>query len=193
MRKLLIAFWFLVPVAMAAYHFGPGQDKLVLDEANREMTLAQKAADDLEYDEALERFDNAISLLPDSEKDALYRIRLEKAKVQMTSRKLPDAHDALISLMNDLEGEENVAPGLAEGTRESLANAQYYMTWLMRLEGVPRETWEKEIEASRQNYKLLAENSTPVSVKRHQESLESAVRLARMDLADLQGLPMPSQ
>jgi tetratricopeptide (TPR) repeat protein len=193
MRKILIAFWFLVPVAMAAYHFGPGQDQLVLDEANREMALAQKAVDDLEYDEALERFDNAISLLPDGEKDALYRIRLEKAKVQMTSRKLPDAHEALSALMTDLEAEENVAAGLAEGTRESLANSQYYMTWLMRLEGVPRETWEKEIEASRQNYKLLAENATPVSAKRHQESLESAVRLARMDLADLQGLPLPSQ
>ena len=177
---------------MAAYHFGPGQEQLTLDEANKEMVAAQKAADDLEYDEALERFDNAMSLLPDGETEAIYRIRLEKAKVQMTARKLPDAHDALTGLMADLKGEEDVPPGLENGTREALANAQYYMTWLMRLEGVPRDVWEPEIEASRQNYRLLAENDT-VSVKKHQESLESAVRLARMELSELQGLPLPSQ
>jgi hypothetical protein len=28
---------------------------------------------------------------------------------------------------------------------------------------------------------------------KHEEDLESAVRLARMDLKDLQGLPLPSQ
>lgn len=192
MRKILIAFWFLVPVAMAAYHFGPGQDQAILDVASAEMILAQKAADDLEYDEALERFDKAISLLPDAESDAINRIRLEKAKVQMSARQLPEAHDALTGLMADLKSEKNVAPGLANGTREALANAQYYMTWLMRLEGVSRDVWEPEVEASRQNYRLLAESDT-ANVKKHQESLESAVRLGRMDLSELQGLPLPSQ
>ena len=31
------------------------------------------------------------------------------------------------------------------------------------------------------------------NAKRHQEDLESVIKLARMDLSDLQGLPLPSQ
>jgi hypothetical protein len=71
------------------------------------------------------------------------------------------------------------------------------MTWLMRLEGQPRERWEREIEASRQTYRLLAEQSERCgnveAAKKNREDLESAIRLARLDLGELQGLPLPSQ
>jgi acetyl esterase/lipase len=81
--------------------------------------------------------------------------------------------------------------------RSALANAQYYTTWLMRLEGAPEAEWQAEIDASRQNYKLVAEQalagSDAKSAKVAQDDLESAIRLARMDIADLQGLPLPSQ
>jgi hypothetical protein len=67
----------------------------------------------------------------------------------------------------------------------------------MRLEGYQREDWEPEIEAARQNFSLLAEQAEAggdaAGARRHEEDLESAVRLARMDLAELQGLPLPSQ
>jgi hypothetical protein len=67
----------------------------------------------------------------------------------------------------------------------------------MRLEGAPREEWEPEIEASRQNYKLLAEDKSLSRdgelVSLAAENLESAIRLERMSLSDLQGLPLPSQ
>jgi hypothetical protein len=77
-----------------------------------------------------------------------------------------------------------------------LANAQYYTTWLMRLEGLPREEWLKEIEASRQNYTLLAEQSKEAGdtngAAKQATNVESAVRLARIDLKELQGIPLPS-
>lgn len=67
----------------------------------------------------------------------------------------------------------------------------------MRLEGLSREEWEPHIESARQHYKLLAESAsdegTPQLVLQHQKDLESTIRLARMDLGDLQGLPLPSQ
>jgi hypothetical protein len=67
----------------------------------------------------------------------------------------------------------------------------------MRLEGSPREDWEPEIEAARQNFSLLAEQSVEQgdsnAAKRHEEDLESSIRLARMDLPELQGVPLPSQ
>ena len=81
--------------------------------------------------------------------------------------------------------------------RGALANAQYYTTWLMRLEGLSREEWEPEIEASRQNYKLLAEHAEEAgdeaAAEQARSDLESSIRLARMDLDELQGLPLPSQ
>ena len=60
------------------------------------------------------------------------------------------------------------------------------------MEGFGQDVWEPEIEAARQTYKLLAEQaSDPKQRQKHQEDLEAAVRLARMDLGELQGLPLP--
>jgi hypothetical protein len=67
----------------------------------------------------------------------------------------------------------------------------------MRLEGLGPEEWEPEIEAARQAYKLLAEDSQKrgdePAAKKYREDLESAIRLARMDLSELQGLNLPRQ
>ena len=86
---------------------------------------------------------------------------------------------------------------LLRESREALANAQFYMTWLLRLEGKPREEWEPKIEAARQNFRQLAEDADVrgdgAQSKRSREDLESAVKLARMEIQDLQGLPLPSQ
>jgi hypothetical protein len=115
----------------------------------------------------------------------------------MYDKKLPQAHDDLTSLVDELKSDAAADPAMLAEARESLANAKYYLTWLMRLEGQPREVWEPEIESSRQTYRLLAEiaqkSQDADSLKRHQEDLESAIRLARMELSDLQGLPLPTQ
>ncbi|MEL6897408.1 MAG: hypothetical protein AAFP90_14995, partial [Planctomycetota bacterium] len=83
--------------------------------------------------------------------------------------------------------------GLICQTRNALASSQYYMTWLMRLEGAPREAWETEIDACRQNYKWLATQKDGVDTQRHRQDLEAAIRLARMDLSELQALKIPKQ
>jgi len=85
---------------------------------------------------------------------------------------------------------------LADAQR-TFAGSQYYMTWLKRLEGAPREEWEPQIDSARQIYKLLASAAEAghdeTSIEEAREDLESAIRLARMDLSELQGLPLPSQ
>ncbi len=82
-------------------------------------------------------------------------------------------------------------------TRAALANSQYYMTWLMRLEGLAKEVWEPEIESARQHFRVLGEearqNGDLRLAKISDEDLEAAIRLSRLDLAELQGLPLPSQ
>ena len=71
------------------------------------------------------------------------------------------------------------------------------MTWLMRLEGQPEETWMPEIEAARQHYAQLTKDAEKLGddklMKTSLEDLESSIRLARMDLSELQALPLPSQ
>jgi hypothetical protein len=197
MRKLLLIVWLLVPVAAGAYHYGPGQERLELDEAAFLIDKAEAHTKAGEHAEAAEVYGDVLDILPTKMVDKAQRIRLERAKAQMLSKQLPDARGDLQTLLADLTADEKADPKLANEVRSTLANSQYYMTWLMRLEGRGREEWEPEIEASRQNYRLLAEKSEvagdKVSVERHQKDLESAIRLARLDLKDLQGLPLPSQ
>jgi hypothetical protein len=99
--------------------------------------------------------------------------------------------------MEEVNADPSTPARFAQEVRAALASSQYYLTWLLRLEGQPRERWEPEIEAARQNYTLLAEqaaaNGDAGSLKLRKEDIESAVRLARMDLGELQGLPLPSQ
>ena len=115
----------------------------------------------------------------------------------MLAKQLPVAHQDLAGLVDELKDDARADPKLLAEARSALANAQYYMTWLMRLEGLPREAWEPEIEAARQTYRLLAEQAASAgdekAASRNRDDLESAIRLARLDLGELQGLPLPSQ
>ncbi|MGC3971758.1 MAG: hypothetical protein QM775_31775 [Pirellulales bacterium] len=88
---------------------------------------------------------------------------------------------------------------LLASARQSLAVSQYYTTWLMRLEGEPPEIWEPEIESARQIHRLLAEQTereggaSSSDAAEHRENVEATIRLARMDLDELQALKLPSQ
>ena len=213
MRKILILFWLLVPVAMAAYHYGPGQQKMVIDEVGKNLREAEELVATAEalvdgekqreanekFAAAIERYDAAIQQLPKEKVRDIQRIRLAKAKALFASQKNPTARSELESLLDELVGEDESVRDelLIADTRDALATSQFYMTWLMRIEGHPREIWEPEANRARQNYQTLAENALeknmPNRAKKAKEDLEAAVRLALVDLDDLQGLPLPSQ
>jgi len=197
MRTLVLLGWLMVPVVFGAYHYGPGQEKLRLDDVARVLAEADRLAAAEQWEAASSRYESALAMLPEGRADDARRIRLQRAKVQMWARQLPEAAAALRELVDQMQDDKSADPKLRDEAREALANAQYYVTWLMRLEGYAREDWEPEIEAARQNFGLLAEQAEAkcdaTAAKKHEEDLESAIRLARMDLAELQGLPLPSQ
>jgi hypothetical protein len=219
MKKALLFVWLLLPVAAGAYHYGPGQDRLRADHAAEAVARAEAAAklavevaaeqgDDAareHWAEAEAAWTEALELLPPGQERAGRTLRLERAKAQMYVSKLLDARHDLESLVTEIAADPSAAPEELRSAREALANAQYYTTWLMRLEGAPREEWEPEIEASRQNYKLIAEDPALACAEKADgkldakvaslacENLESSIRLERMSLSDLQGLPLPSQ
>jgi len=193
MRKVLVIIWLMLPLLGAAYHFGPGQERLAVDEATALAAEADRLAAAGAWQQAFEKYNQALSRLPEGHKQLGRRIRLARAKVQMMIGQLPAAHDELAVLVDELAGDATAGGKLLAEAREALAHAKFYMTWLMRLEGVPREGWEPMIESSRELLRLLAEQADGPERQRHLEDLEAAVRLARLDLDELQALPIPSQ
>jgi hypothetical protein len=197
MRILFLTGWLLVPVIAAAWHYGPGQERMQLDRIASLLAQADQAANAQQWEQADELYEEALRVLPTDRVAEIRRVRLERAKAQMLAHKLPLARQDLKDLVQELASDPSADPVVLAEARSALANAHYYVTWLMRLEGYTREDWEPEIEAARQNFSLLAEQAEAkgdsAGAKKHEEDLESAIRLARMDLTELQGLPLPSQ
>lgn len=194
MKTLLITLWCLLPIGLAAFHFGPGQDLLKFDDTEAQLAQAREAVANEEWGEAVETYQDALAKLPRQEKQLAYQIRLETAKAMILNKQLPTARQDLAKLVTDLDNDEAAPQKLRDAARSALANARYYMTYLMKLEGLPDTAWEPEIEAARQEYKLLATSAANSELaKRSADDLESAIRLARMDPAELYGLPIPSQ
>jgi hypothetical protein len=168
-----------------------------MDEAGKLASRARQCVDDQQYAKAADLFSQALAALPGDRVVDSRRFRLEKAKACMLGQQLPAAYDELTVLLDELEDDKSVDPVMLADTQNSLAAAKYYLTWLMRLEGEPRQAWEPEIEGSRQLYRLLAEKAAEQGdedvARKHREDLEAAVRLARLDLSELQALPLPSQ
>jgi hypothetical protein len=197
-RILGLTAWAFLPLVAVAYHYGPGQTALREDRAAAAISTAETAVAAENWKAAVDAYDEALGALPAERKDEALRLRLEKSKAQMLSAGLPQAHEELKTLLSELtELGEKATPGqsqLRNETRAALGNSHYYMTWLMRLEGQPREIWEPEVEAARQHFTLLESAEVSVDQKvRYQKDLAASVRLARMDLTELQGLPIPSQ
>jgi hypothetical protein len=197
MRILVLAAWLLLLPVAFAYHLGPGQTQKTLDATAVKLAEADRLAAEEDYAAAEEAYDEALKLLPQDRKTEGRAIRLERAKAMMLAKKLPEAHADLKALVDELQEDANADAKLLAEARSVMANSQYYITWLMRLEGLGRDLWEPEIESARQTYKLLAEQAEQrgdaAAAKKHEEDLESAIRLARMDLSELEGLPLPSQ
>lgn len=199
MRNLLLAGWLALPIAAWAYHEGPGQDRAAMDQADAVLVAAHAAADGGDWKVAVAKYQEALGLLPKDLDSSLItaterRIKLEMNKARMLASGLPDAREDLELLVEELSADPKADQELLAESRRSLARAQFYTTWLMRLEGLTREEWEPEIEAARQNWRLLAENEKDAAKKeQHQADLEAAVRLARIEIEDLQGLPLPSE
>ncbi len=198
MRNILLVGWLLLPIGAWAYHEGPGQDRIALEQSDTVILAAHEAATAGDWKLAVAEYKNALAMLPKNPEsydiEVAQRLQLELNKARMQAAGLPEARDELQSMVEQMQANENTDPVLMRDARQALARSQFYTTWLMRLEGLDRTIWEPEIEAARQNWRLLAEQAGSDSEQvLHQEDLEAAVRLARLEIEDLQGLPLPSE
>lgn len=191
MRIILATLWLLIPLGFAAYHYGPGQEQVKLDHTEAFLAEARSAVQEKNWTSAIESYQKALAKLPKENKETSMRIQLEIAKAKMQNSGLPEAREDLAKLVSQLKEDSTISSELKEEALSTLANARYYMTYLMKLEGLPAEEWEPEIEAARQEYKLLAQTGS--DKENHLSDLESAIRLARAEPTELYGLPIPSQ
>lgn len=197
MKKTLLCIWLCLPVAGFLYHMSAGEAHGRMDQLGAHLRLGKRLATQELFQPAISQFDQALELVPAEDAELQTQLRLEKAIAGIENAGLPESVEELKKLIGEVTAKDSVdaVRQFEAPVRESLARSQYYLTWLMRLEGVPRDDWEPEIESARQNYRLLAERASESCNKaeqvRQQENLEAVIRLEQMALDDLQGLPIP--
>ena len=193
-KNLFILLWALAPVALLAYHYGPGQAGLAREEAKASIRAALDFEAKKQWRQAIDAYNAALATLPDTETAKRQQLQLARANARIYVGELPEAMLAMEHLLDETaKGSDSK---LESKVRSSLASAQYYTGWLMRLELAEKEEWKEPLEKARQNFRLLAEQTDKTDAKAsedHQKNLEAVVRLARMDLSEVQALPLPKK
>src|SRR6187549_935911 len=155
MRKILLFLWLLLPAAALAYHYGPGQERVRCDQASEAIVRAREAAfrarqlaieqgDEAAkplWREAEAACGEALALVPPERTADIRALRLDRAKAQMWIGQLPDARREFEALVEEFSADPKASRNDVRDARTGLAQAQYFMTWLMRLEGSPRTEW----------------------------------------------------
>ena len=183
-----------LPIVALAFHFGPGQRLEQRERAGELLRLARDAVQREEWPTALERYREAEAALPVGDSTTRWTIRRLAADARFWGGDLPGAMADLEALLEDVLRGGSADVKQAREVRHDLASANYYAAWLMRLEGTPTEEWTLAADEARQHFRLLAETGVRQDVpeaEAHQKDLEAAVRLARMDLSELQAQPLP--
>lgn len=195
MRRLATILWLLVPVCIIAWHYGPGQDSLARDQASAFIKNARFAESKDDWKGARENYRQALMLMPSGDSDVRLALQLAQAKTRMYVGELPEAMEEVDTLL-----EEAISVGASKALLDEIRSTSglmhYYVAWLMRLEGAETEEWTEQTEIARQQFRLLSEqlaSAGNAEAKAYQENLEAVIRLARMDLSELKGLPLPKE
>ncbi|MFW5870344.1 MAG: hypothetical protein ACOCVL_01625 [Candidatus Sumerlaeota bacterium] len=195
-RTLFLMIWLVMPVAIAVFHYGPGNDLMARDQAADHLEAAEKLNAAENFAAAEREYSAAMATLPPEEDMKRSQLELAKAYSRMRKGELVEAMTEMESLLSKVAPEPEYDE-IERETRSTLARAQYYAGWIMRLEGADTADWKEQTEAARQNFRLLAETELQSGEKAraeaYQENLEAAIRLERMDLKVLQGLPLPQE
>ncbi|WP_459555830.1 hypothetical protein [Lacunimicrobium album] len=197
MKPYFLIFWLMLPMAGAAFHFGPGEEKLKQDRVSSLLDQAHQLAVTGKRKAAIEMYDLILSLVPADQEEKLLEVRLEKAKLQIEHGATPKAYRDLVDLAPLVVTNSRLSQKVKSDFASTLASTEFYGTWIMRLEGKPKEMWLPFIESARQRFRYVSEEkqgqrNNDELVMSHQ-NLESSIRLERMSIEELQGLPLPPE
>lgn len=195
MRKILVLLWLLLPLPVVVLHYGRGQQWLARDRAGdfiKQAQAAEQKGDWKKADECYQSADRAVG-----QEDRGLKLRLELARVRSRFH-LGEAVAAIDGADRLLDDTAMATMPLAfqSEARALAGRIHYYAAWVMRLEGAKRELWLEEAELSRQNYRLLSEQSgdpIPDRSVKQREDLEAAVQLQRLSFTELIARPLPRE
>jgi hypothetical protein len=196
MKRWLLLLWLLAPLPVVVWHYGGGQEWLARDRANTLIRQAQAAEAERKWDVAERLFHEAAQVAGNS--DATLKLRLELALVRSRYRQgsAVEAIDGVDRVVSDPRFAAQPEEFQREA-RELSGRIHYHAAWVMRLEGAQRDLWLEEAELSRQNFRLLSEQTLAAGSTNYsqiqQTNLETAVRLQRMSLTELMSRPLPEE
>jgi len=195
-RKIFFALWLLAPVGVLAFHFGPGQRGVAHDRMAACLKQAEQARQREDWNAAEEAYAEALKALPGDEKETRCRLEVARAEARFFDGEVPEAIGDLEEALAKAQA-DGASRGSVDAVRAQLSAAHYYAAWLVRLENVSEEEWKNQCDLARQGFRYLTEKAQAsgeaAAGAEQQKNLESAIRLARMDLSDLRALPLPKQ
>jgi hypothetical protein len=190
---LAILAWLLPVAGIGYYQFSKGAAGVLLEKADRLQRQAAAKEKAGGWGEAAKLYDEALAIIPAD------GYKLERAGVggRAARAKLRDG-EIRPALMGFRGALAELPPGpksaaLERDLRYSLAEAEYYEAWILRLENQPRAKWFPHAAAARQNLRFLAENPALPATERngHARDMEAVIRLTRLDIEELKKLPTP--
>ena len=195
-RILLLTGWLLLGMAGAVAHFvGPGVERQKLDLVAQHLRAAKAhaaAGDTLRRPTSTT---TRMKTLPAGRVAEARAIRIERAKAQMLARQLPEAHGDLKLLVDELSADPGADPKLLADARSALANSQYYMTWLMRLEGLGATPGSQRSRPPGRPTSCSPRTPRGAATRPPQRSIERIwsppFGSPGWNSSDLQGLPLP--
>jgi hypothetical protein len=196
MKKYLVLLWLLLPLPVVVLHFGRGQQWLARDKAHAFVKQAEIAEEKENWQQADQLYGAAAKCVTTESRDLKLRLELAQVRTRFRMGEAVAAIDGADKLLDD-PAMAAMPSDFQHESRELAGRIHYYAGWVMRLEGASRELWMEEAELSRQNFRLLAEQSSAQGAKEYtgkqQENLESAVQLQRLSLAELMARPLPKE
>lgn len=196
MKRLFLFFWLLLPLPVIVWHYGPGQKWFARDQAHALIQRAQKFEAERKWSEAESLYREAAGKVRNE--DPKLKTQLDIALVRQRYRQggAVESIDMIDSVISDAKFHQQPAE-IQREARELAGRIHYHAAWVMRLEGAQKDLWMEEAELSRQNFRLLSEETLSAGKAGYsqlqQTNLESSVRLQRMGLVDLMAKPLPEE
>ena len=196
MKRLFLFFWLLLPLPVIVWHYGPGQKWFARDQAHTLIQRAQKFETERKWSDAETLYREAAGKVRNE--DPKLKTQLDIALVRQRYRQggAVESIDMIDSVISDAKFHQQPAE-IQREARELAGRIHYHAAWVMRLEGAQKDLWMEEAELSRQNFRLLSEETLSAGKAGYsqiqQTNLESSVRLQRMGLMDLMAKPLPEE
>lgn len=205
MIRLIVILWLFVPVLILVWHFGPGQQLMMEDQAGRQIRLANQHEGKEDWPAAAKAYSAARQQLPDYSTELRRRLQIAEAAALNRSGRLDAGRALLNDVVMEMEADPRIDAVERNRTQHELAAVSYYSAWQMRLAGRPAEEWRPIADLACDQLRSLSKDarrqvamgtgnrSTDAQrdLRVFRRNLEAVVKMQYMHVTDLQKKELP--